>query len=110
MSPEVVAVMEPFVQRGLFPSAEAAIVEIVRDYTLRQIERYRTVEAEFEAQYGMSYEQFMNYLQARSQTLQKHPGAALGQAVMAEEDDAQEWKVAREMAQSWLGLQREVAV
>ena len=109
MSPEVVAVMEPFVQRGLFPSAEAALVEIVRDYTLRQIERYRAVEAEFEARYGMSYAQFEEYLQARSQTLHKQPSVALGRAVMAEEDDAQDWKMAREMAQSWLGLHHEVA-
>lgn len=108
MSPEVVAVMEPFVQRGLFPSAEAAIAEIVRDYTLRQIERYRAIESEMEARYGMTYEQFEAYLQARSRTLRERPSVALGQAVMAEEDDAEEWKIAREMAQSWLGLQREV--
>jgi len=100
--------MEPFVQRGLFPSAEAAIAEIVRDYTLRQIERYRAMESEFEARYGMSFEQFEDYLQARARTLQERPSVALGRAMMAEEDDAQEWKMAREMAQSWLGLQHEV--
>jgi hypothetical protein len=28
---------------------------------------------------------------------------------MIEEDDALEWKIARDMVRSWLGLQREVA-
>ena len=46
MSPEVTAVMEPFVRRGLFPTAEMAIAEIARDYVLRQIEHYRFDDAE----------------------------------------------------------------
>jgi len=38
MSPELTAVVEPFVRRGLFPNAEMAVSEIARDYVLRQIE------------------------------------------------------------------------
>ena len=49
MSPELTAVVEPFVRRGLFPNAETAVAEIARDYVLRQIERYRAVEAAFQA-------------------------------------------------------------
>jgi len=58
-------------------------------------------------QHGMSYEQFDAYLKARSSLLAASPNPALNQAVMAEEEDAQAWKIAREMLQSWLGLQAE---
>jgi hypothetical protein len=109
MSPELTAVVEPFVRRGLFPNAEMAISEIARDYVLRQIERYRAIEADFQARHGMSYEQFDEYLRARSKTLSEAPSPALNKAVMAEEDNALEWKIARDMVRSWLGLQREVA-
>ncbi|NJN82907.1 MAG: hypothetical protein HC802_11930 [Caldilineaceae bacterium] len=78
MSPEVVAAMEPFVRRGLFPNAEMAVTEIVRDYVLRQIERYRAIEADLEERYGMTYEQFDDYLKARSQTLLEHPNPRAG--------------------------------
>lgn len=108
MSLALTSVMEPLVRRGLFPNAEVAATEIVRDYVLRQIERYRAIELALETRYGMTFEQFEEYLKARSQALQEQPILALGQAVMEEEDDAQEWKMAREMAHSWLGLQNEI--
>jgi hypothetical protein len=47
MSPELTAVVEPFVRRGLFPSAETAVAEIARDYVLHQIECYRATGAAF---------------------------------------------------------------
>ena len=109
MSPELIAVVEPFVRRGLFPNAETAVTEIARDYVLRQIERYRVIEAAFQARYGMTYEQFDDYLRARSKTLSETPSPALNQAIMTEEDDALDWKIARDMVRSWLGLQREVS-
>lgn len=108
MTPELTAVVEPFVRRGLFPNAEMAISEIARDYVLRQIERYRAIEADFQARYGMTYEQFAEYLGARSKTLSEAPNPSLNKAVMVEEEDALEWKIARDMVRSWLGLQREV--
>ena len=111
MSPELIAVVEPFVRRGLFPNAEMAVAEIARDYVLRQIERYRAMEMAFQARYGMTYEQFDDYLRARSGILSKKPNPALNQAIMIEEDDALDWKIARDMVQSWLGLRaRGVAV
>jgi len=109
ISPELMAVVEPFVRRGLFPNAEMAVAEIARDYVLRQIERYRAMETAFQARYGMTYEQFDDYLRARSGILSKKPNPALNQAIMLEEDDALDWKIARDMVQSWLGLQREVS-
>jgi hypothetical protein len=104
MSPELMAAVEPFVRRRLFPNAEMAVAEIARDYVLRQIERYRAMETAFQARYGMTYEQFDDYLRACSETLSKNPNPALNQAIMIEEDDALDWNIARDMVQNWLGL------
>ena len=109
MSDSVVEIVEPFVRRGLFASPEQAVVEMAHDYVLRQIERYRAVDDGLRAKYGMTYEQFEAYLKSRSATLAVSPDPALNQAVMAEEEDAHDWKVAHEMLQSWLGLHSEVA-
>jgi hypothetical protein len=57
----------------------------------------------------MTYEQFDEYLRVRSKALSEAPTPALNKAVMAEEDNALEWKVARDMVRSWLGFQREVS-
>jgi hypothetical protein len=104
----IAAVVEPFVRRGLFASPEKAVAEMARDYVLRQIEQYRAVDERLQAKYGMTYEQFEAYLKSRSATLAAASNPTLNQAVMAEEEDAQDWKLAREMLQSWLGLQSEV--
>lgn len=109
MSSELTAVLEPFVRRGLFPNEEMAVAEFARDYVLRQIERYRAIEADFQARYGMTYDQFDAYLRARSQILSDTPDPTLNRAIMAEEDDALEWKIARDMVRNWLGLQREIS-
>jgi hypothetical protein len=109
MSSELTAVVDPFVRRGLFPNAEVAVAEIARDYVLRQIERYRAIDASFQTRYGMTYEQFDEYLRVRSKALSEAPSPALNKAIMVEEDDALEWKIARDMVRSWLGLQGEVA-
>jgi hypothetical protein len=110
MTDQVAAVIEPFVRRGLFASPEKAVAEMARDYVLRQIERYRSVTESLQAKYGMTYEQFEAYLKSRSATLSASPNPSLNQAVIAEEEDALDWKIAREMLQSWLGLQVEVGV
>ena len=80
-------------RRGLFPNAEMAVAEITRHYVLRQIERYRAMETAFQARYGMTYEQFDDYLRTRSGILSKKPNPALNQAIMLEEDDALDWKI-----------------
>lgn len=108
MTDQVAAVIEPFVRRGLFDSPEKAVTEMARDYVLRQIERYQAIAESLQAKYGMTYEQFEVYLKARSATLAATPNLTLNQAVVAEEEDALDWKIAREMLQSWFGLQAEV--
>ena len=107
MSYTVTTIVEPFVRRGLFASPEQAVAEMAREYVLRQIKRYQKIIQKLQTRYGMTYEQFDNYLQARCASLQEHPDPALNAAVMAEEEDALDWKIAREMLQSWLGLQAE---
>jgi len=107
MISQVVSVVEPFVRRGLFATPEQAVIEMAHDYVLRQIERYRSVVESLQVKYGMSYEQFDAYLKVRSSMLAANPNPALNQAIMAEEEDALDWKIAREMLQSWLGLQAE---
>ena len=108
MSNSVTTVVEPFVRRGLFASPEKAVTAMARDYVLRQIERYRALDEQMQTKHGMTYEQFEAYLKSRSAALAAAPSPTLNQAVMAEEDDAHDWKVARELLQSWLGLQSEV--
>ena len=107
MSAQAMTIVEPFVRRGLFASPEQAVTEMARDYVMRQIERYRVTVENLQAKYGMTYEQFEAYLKSRSATLSAHPDPALNQAVMVEEEDALDWKIARDMLTSWLGLQAE---
>lgn len=103
-------VVEPFVRRGLFATPESAVLEMAREYLLHQIEHYRTVDERMHEKYGMTYEQFNTYLEARSQSLMVKPNVTLNQAVMLEEEDALTWKSAQEMLQAWLGLKHEVGV
>lgn len=105
---DIISVIKPFIQRGLFESPEKAVAEMARDYVLRQIEHYQAVVEALQTKYGMNYDQFEAYLRARSATLTSNPSSALNQAVMAEEEDALDWKVAQEMLNSWLGLRQEV--
>ena len=104
MTDQVASVIEPFVRRGLFASPEQAVVQMARDYVLRQIEHYRAAIENLQAKHGMTYEQFDAYLKSRSATLAIASNPILNQAIMKEEEDAMDWKVANEMLQSWLGL------
>ncbi len=108
MNSQVESTVEPFVRRGLFSTPEQAVAEMARDYVLHQIERYRTIIEKLQVKYGMTYEQFEAYLGSRSARLAENPDPVLNRAVMAEEEDALDWKIAREMLMSWLGLQTEV--
>ena len=108
MTSQITAVIEPFVQRGLFESPEKAVITMAYDYVLRQVERYQTAIERLQNKHGMDYEQFEAYLEARSETLATEPNHELNQAIMLEEDDALDWKVARDMLASWLGVQVEV--
>jgi len=110
MTSQVATVIEPFVQRGLFDTPEKAIVAMARDYVMHQVERYQTIIESLQTKYGMGYEQFEAYLKSRSATLAAMPDPELNQAIMVEEDDALNWKIARDMLASWLGVHVEVGV
>ena len=61
----------------------------------------------------MDFQQFSAYLHERSLLLAEgdlslEQRRALGRAIMREEDDWLDWKVAQEMLESWLGLRQEV--
>jgi len=61
----------------------------------------------------MDFRQFSAYLHERSVLLQSgelspEQCQILGRAVMQEEDDWFDWKVAREMLENWLGIRQEV--
>lgn len=110
MNTATMALIDPFVKRGLFESHEKAVAELARSYVLQQIERYQATVASLQAKYGLTYDQFSAYLQARAETLAANPSPELSRAIMREEDDALEWKLANEMLASWLGLQAEAGV
>lgn len=62
----------------------------------------------------MNFERFGEYLYERSALLENdslspEKRKVLGRAIMEEEDDWFDWKVAREMLESWLGLREEVS-
>ncbi len=107
------SIVEPLVRRKLFSTTEEAVRELMQDYTLRQISSYQRQIAELEQKYGMNFTKFTQYLRERGTMLQSkelspRQRQALGRALMAEEDDWFDWKVATEMLQSWLGLREEV--
>ncbi len=110
MTSQVATVIEPFVQRGLFDTTEKAVVVMARDYVLHKVERYQTIIESLQTKYGMGYEQFEAYLKARSATLAAMPDPELNRAIMVEEDDAFNWKIARDMLASWLGVRVEAGV
>ncbi|MEA3308497.1 MAG: hypothetical protein U9Q70_03170 [Chloroflexota bacterium] len=105
-------IMRPLIKRKIFATKEDAVRSLLREYILRQIETLQEELTWFEQQHGMRFEQFTAYVHERSLLL----GAGeltlecrqeLGQAVMQEEDDWLDWKVAQEMLESWLGLRQE---
>jgi len=107
-------VIEPLVRRGIFATEEEAVRELLRDYTLRQITALHQEIARFERKYGMNFTQFSEYLHERStllasSQLSPEQRQVLGQAIMQEEDDWLDWKVAQETLEQWLGLREEVA-
>lgn len=113
MTAAISAAIEPLIRRKVFHTEEEAIRELLRDYILRQIAALRREVARFERKYGMRFQQFSEYLHERSVLLEKdglsaEQRQALGRAIMQEEDDWLDWKVAQEMLESWLGLRQEV--
>lgn len=113
MNTAMSAVMEPLIRRKVFVTEEEAVRSLLRQYILQQVGAFQRELARFERKYGMRFEQFAEYLHERSVLLEEgefspEQRQVLGQAIMQEEDDWLDWKVAREMLESWLGLRQEV--
>jgi chromosome segregation ATPase len=107
--------LNPLIKRELFSNKEDALQELLKAYILGQISEIQQEVSTFEQKYGMHFRQFDAYLHERSTLLTKNDISTtqrqkLGQAIMQEEDDWFDWKVAQEMLDNWLGLQREVRV
>jgi hypothetical protein len=105
--------VEVLLKRNIFSSEEEAISELVRDYVLRQVDTLQTDIHRFEQKYGLDFQQFQQYLHERSTLLEDKALSpdqleALSVAVMQEEDDWLDWKSARELLESWLGLRQEI--
>ena len=104
--------IEPLIKRKLFATEEDAINQLVSDYVLRQISDAQTELSAFEHKYGMTFQQFEEYLHDRSLLLTEgeftdEQRRVLGRLVMEEEDDWLEWKAMKEILESWLGLRAE---
>lgn len=113
MSTSISAVIEPLLKRQLFHTEQEAVRELLREYLWRQISELQRKNEQFSHQYGMAFSQFGEYLHARSVLLQSEELSLeqrqlLGRAVMQEEDDWLDWKVAIEMLENWLGIRQEV--
>ncbi len=107
--------VEPLVRRKIFSSEEEAIQELVSEYVLRQVDQLSSEIRQYEHKYGMNFSQFKQYLHERSALLESEKISieerqVLGRSVMQEEDVWLDWKVAREMLGSWLGLRQEIKV
>ncbi len=106
---QLLAILEPLVQHKVFASPEEAVRQLVSDYVLRQIDQYRERVTGFEKRYGMTFEQFGAYIKERShllirESLEAAPKKRLAQAIMTEEEDWLDWKIAKETLEDWLGL------
>ena len=109
MTTSVSAMVEPLVNKKMFATQEEAVRSLLREYTLQQVSQLQQELSSLESKYGMPFEQFAAYVHERSVMLEEgdispEQQKALGQAVMQEEEDWLEWKLNREMLDSWLGL------
>lgn len=109
MNTSVSAMVEPLVNRKVFATEEEAVRSLLREYILQQVRQLQQELSSLESKYGMSFEQFAAYVHERSVLLEEgdlspEQRKALGQAIVQEEEDWLEWKINREMLDSWLGL------
>jgi hypothetical protein len=102
--------IEPLLKHGLFQDTDTAITEMVRVYTANHVQQYQATINELQAKYGMDYDTFLAYLQARAEELMDAPSPELNEAMMLEEEDALDWQIARDMLRNWLTIQVEAQV
>ncbi|MFH1563589.1 MAG: hypothetical protein ABIF11_09300 [Nitrospirota bacterium] len=110
MNPTTVStIINPLVKTGIFKNVEDAAQNLVEDYIYRQIICYQGIIRKMERKYGMDFARFTNYIKERAENIQSsnlspQQKKTTSQAIMIEEDDWMDWKVAYEMLDSWLGL------
>jgi Arc/MetJ-type ribon-helix-helix transcriptional regulator len=114
MSASINESIELLIKRRIFKTEDEAIRNLLRDYILKKITGLRREIGRFERKYGMRFEQFSDYIHDRSVLLEtgnlsEKQRLNLSQAIMQEEDAWLDWKVAREMLDSWLGISKEIA-
>jgi hypothetical protein len=95
-------IVDPLVDNGLYENAETAIKDLMANHILHQIEHYREIISQYENKYGMTYTLFSAYVKERAKILASD--TSIQKNFMIEEDDAQDWKIASDMLQSWMGL------
>lgn len=52
MSEQVVSLLSPFIERGLFATPEQAVITLARDYTLHQIEHHQKITEQLQKNMG----------------------------------------------------------
>lgn len=112
MSVMISPIIEPLLKYKIFPTQEDALRELLREYILGQISKLQNEIGQLTKKYGMDFLQFKAYLHERSKlltdnSLSPHQRQVLGQAIMQEEEDCFDWKVAQEMLETWLGIRQE---
>ena len=105
-------IVESLVKNKIFANEEDVMKELLQDYIVRQIGNLKREITRFERKYGMTSDHFKAYLHERSELIEKGNLSSkehqiLAQVVMQEEDDWLDWKVAKEMLESWIGLRQE---
>lgn len=107
---ELVTILEPLVKHRAFLTAEEAARALVSNFILQQIDESRSQISALEKKHGMGFDHFNAYLKQRTADLMegkinpqdKH---RVAQAIMLDEDDWLDWKIARDTLTEWLGLQ-----
>ena len=112
MSATASIMIDPLIRRHIFRNEEDAIKTLLRTYIINQLNELRGRIEAFEQRYGMKFEQFGEYLHERSECLQSNSLSSeqrqtLGRAIMQEEDDWFDWKVALDMLDAWLDIRQE---
>ncbi|MBI5649895.1 MAG: hypothetical protein HZC40_05520 [Chloroflexi bacterium] len=113
MQSQVQIILEPFVRRQMFPTAEDAARRLATEYVTKHLQTEQRKVTRLERKHGMTFRKFEEYLRQRSKKLQSASlkpteKKRLGRAIMLEEEDWLEWKAASEMLDRWIKLEKDL--
>lgn len=113
MSATAHIMIEPLIRRHIFRNEDDAVKTLLRTYIVNQLGELQQRNDAFKRKYRMEFESFGDYLHERSELLRRdalspEERQAIGRAIMQEEDDWFDWKVALEMLDAWIGIRQEV--